>query len=239
MEDISVKGLKRNPEVIKSYFNVKGDITTVTDDIMVIFPERYINRKLATIGNVVTCLSMYAILDGQDNYAITNVPIIQTLTPSTIGDCKINGDNYKLLSFDAGSVFLPSNKLIVRDNFIYDIFDEFFVKGKLPWYYNYHDVANMFLESKTYAGSRIGSDPLIFEMLTAIISRLPEDKKVYFRTIAGENNINPVYVGLNNVYYSFDNTAAKIIGSRMGAGINVALVEPEKKSSATADILRS
>ena len=124
---------------------------------------------------------------------------------------------------------------------MYDIFDEFFVQGNVPWYLNYDDLSNIFIESKKYANSNIGSDPLAFEILSSIVTRSSEDKKVYYRHLitSGNNKIKPDYVGLNNPYYSFDNTGAKLIGSRFGAGLNVALVEPEKKTSATSQILRA
>ena len=238
MENIDVSGLKRRPDVIKSYFNVKGNITTVNEDVIVVFPERYINRKLVIMGTNVSVVSCYAIIDNNNNYAVCSAPIFQTLSPTNMSDSVMNGVKFKVLYFDKGSVFIPNNKLIVRDSFIYELFDEFFVQGKIPWYINYTDISNLFLEADKYAGSRVGDDPLIYEILTSIISRSKDDKKEYFKNNITED-LQPAYVGLNNPYYSFNNTGARIIGSRFGTGLNVALVEPEKKTSETTDILRS
>lgn len=242
METLSVNGLKRNPAKIKSLLKVGGNITTALDNLRVIFPERYINRKLAILDQRVQVLSLYAILDDDGNYAVVNAPIIQTVTPSNITDVTVNGKPYKVLHFIKNNVMIPNNTLIMRDNFLYDLFDELFIKGNVPWYLDYNDVASIFLESKKYANSNIGKDPLSFEVLTSIITRDPNDKKIYARqtiTPANMDKLKFSYIGLNNPYYSFDNTGAKLIGSRFGDGVNVAIVEPEKKTSATTDILRS
>lgn len=242
MDNLLINKLKRNPEKIQSLLKVTGDITTALDNLYVIFPERFIDRKLAFIDSEVKVLMCCAILDDSNNYALINAPIFQTLTPSNISNVKCEDDTYKLLSFKANTVIIPNNNTILTDNFMYDVFDEFFIKGKIPWYLNYEDVSNVFLESKKYAGSNIGNNPLIFEMLTSIITRLDKDKKIYLRHILTKENKNKIqstYIGLNNPYYSFDNTGARLIGSRFGAGLNVALVEPETKTSATTEILRS
>lgn len=242
MESLQISKLKRNARKLENSIKVTGDITKAVEDVYVVFPERYINRNLATIDTEIKVVSCYALLDNKNNYAVVNAPIFQTLTPTNINTIDIDGDKYKILEFDANTVMIPNNSCIVRDSFLYDIFDEFFVKGNIPWYLNYEDLSDIFAQAKTYANSNIGSNPLIFEILTSVISRSPKNKKIYFRDIATSSNkdkITPEYVGLNNPYYSFDNTGAKLIGSRLGAGLNVAIVEPETKTSATSEILRS
>ena len=242
MENISTTELKYNPAAFSNIFNVKKDVTITNANIMVLFPDRYINRKLVLMDNVISIVAIYAIVDENNNYCTVLAPIFQTMTPNLIRDVNVDGEPYKALYFDAGDVFIPNNKLIVRDSFIYDLFDEFFIKGKVPWFLNYEQLSNLFAESKKYANTNVGADSMAFEILTAIISRYNKDKKVYFRTVVDKSNRNaltPTYVGLNNPYYSFDSTGAKLIGSRFGTGLIVGMVEPETKTSVTTDILRS
>lgn len=239
MEQFDISSLKRNSEKISTHFEVKNGITTVKNNVVVIFPEHFINAKLCQLGTTVNVLSLYAIVDEDDNYAVCSAPIIQTLTPSVIKDIGINGVNYKALVFNKDSVFLPNNNLIVRDDIIYNIVDELFIKGFVPWYLNYEDMGNLFIKSKQYTGNGIGNDPLTFEILASIVSRLSSDKKIYYRHKKDNDKSDPEYVGMNNPYYSFNNTGARLIGSRFGAGLNTALVEPETKSSATTEILTS
>lgn len=232
---------KRKPDVLKNKFKIIKNMTITTDDISVMFPSRFINKGLCDIGDVVKVVGIYAVMDSHNNYSVVNTPIFQFLVPNNITDIEINDTEYKLLSFDKNSVFIPDNSLIVSDSFIYQIFEELFLNGNVPWYLDYNDLSSVFEESKKYAGSNIGNDSMAFEILSAIVSRSPIDKKIYFRQTLDKTNSGnkPEYVGLNNIYYSFDNTGAKILGSYFGDGLVSALVDPEKKTSTTAEILRA
>lgn len=241
MTTISIERLKRRPEIIKSKFKLSKNMTITSDDLMVIFPTRFINKELCFIGDIVRVIGIYAVIDMQNNYSVTNTPIMHTLVPNNISDIEIDNVKYKLLTFDENSIFMPNNDLIVSDSFIYNLFEELFLNGNIPWYLNYNDLSDVFKESKRYAGSNIGNDNMAFEILTAIVSRSQLDKKIYFRQTL--DKVKPdsklEYVGLNNLYYSFDNTGAKILGSYFGDGIVAALVDHEKKTSTTAEILRA
>ena len=240
MDKFDITRLKRNSSVIKNKLKVVKDVTLVTDDLQVMFPTRYINSKLCIMGSNIKVIGLYAIIDYNNNYSVVNAPIIQNLLPNNISDVEVEGVEYKLLNFDKNNVFLPTNKLIVSDNFIYNMFEELFIKGNIPWYVSYEDLSNIFIESKKYTNSNIGNNSMALEILTAIVSRDPSNKKTYYRQILDKiKNENPSYVGLNNLYYSFDNTGAKILGSYFGDGIVAAIVDKEKKTSKTAEILRS
>lgn len=241
MATINIDRYKRKPEIIKSKLKITKNITVTTDDLLVMFPTRYINKGLCFMGDIIKVVGIYAIADLYNNYSVVNTPIFHYLLPNNITDIEINDVKYKLLSFDKNNVFMPDNKLIVDDSFIYNIFEELFLNGNIPWYLNYNDLSNVFEESKRFSGSNIGNDNMAFEILTAIVSRSPENKKIYFRQILDKvnPNSNVEFVGLNNLYYSFDNTGAKILGSYFGDGIVAALVDPEKKTSTTAEILRA
>lgn len=242
METLNYKNFKRNPDKIKQLLKITGNITTALEDLRIIFPQRYINTGLAILDQKIQLLSVYALADEKDNYAVVSAPIMQVLTPANMTDVSIEGEIYKVMYFTKNNVMIPNNTLIMKDNFFYNLFKEFFMNGSIPWYLNYNDVTKLFLESKKYANSNIGKDPLSFEILTSIITRDPNNKKVFARQCPLINNVDKTkfsYVGLNNQYFSYDNTGAKLIGSRFGDGITTALVEPEKKTSATSDVLRS
>ena len=241
MDKFDITRLKRNSSVIKNKFKNIKDITVTTDDILVMFPEKFISKKLCDIGADVRVIGIYAIIDYYNNYSIVNAPIMQRLLPNNISDVEVNGKPYKLLSFDKDSVFLATNKLVVADNFVYNLFEDLFLNGNIPWYLNYKDVVNMFAESKKYANSNIGNDLMAFEILTSIISRSQSDKKVYYRQTLDKvkEDTMPAYVGPNDIYYSYDNTGAKILGNYFGEGLISAIVDKEKETSATAEVLRS
>ena len=239
MDKINVSGLKRNPDVIKSYFKKIKNTIIVTEDITVVFPERYGNRDLAQIGSTVDVMSIYAILDSKKNYAIVNKLIMQNLSPYNITDISIDNKIYKELHFNAGDVFMTNTTLVKTNTLIYNVFDEFFTKGNIPWFLSYDDLSDILIASKEYTGSDIGKNPIAVEILASLIARNPDDKTQYYRTLKEHKKILPVYTGLNNIFYSFDNTGAKLVGGYFGQGVPNAIVVPETKSSEVTKILRA
>jgi hypothetical protein len=242
MDKLNISGLKRNSDIIKSYFKKVGETTVVKANVKILFPARYINRGLAIIGSNVKLLSIFAIVDEKNNYAVVRAPIMQEVSPYVIGEVSLDDVVYKELSFRANDVFITNNNLVKTDNFMYEVFDEFFVKGNIPWFMDYDDVANVMLETGKYADSKIGDNPLTMEILASVIARNPNDKRVFFRkklTPENKNKLKPVYVGLNNIYYSFESTGAKLIGGYFGYGVTAAIVDKEEETSDVAKVLRS
>lgn len=237
MDTINVAKLKRNPDAIKGAIKKVGESYLATKNLKVIFPERYINRKLAIVGSTVKMLSIAAYVDDDGNYTVMNAPIFQELLPYNISTVIINKDEYKQLSFRENDVILINDKLVMSEVFLYDLFDEFFIKGNIPWFMNRVDVAKIFNECGKYAKSNIGNNPLAFEILTSVIARSSTDQRVFFRQTDGSGK--PVYVGLNNIYYSLDNTTAKLVGGYFGYGITVALIDKEKDTTTVSQILRA
>lgn len=125
----------------------------------------------------------------------------------------------------------------MNDSFLYDLFDEFFIKGNIPWFLDYDDVNDLLLETKKYAGSNIGKNPLAFEILTSIIARDPNDKKQFFRKLDNTKK-KPTYVGLNNIYYSYTTTGARLVGGYYGPGVTAAVVDKEEEASYIEKILK-
>ena len=133
------------------------------------------------------------------------------------------------------TVFLINNNLVVSDKFVYDVFDEFFSNGNIPWYLNYEDVARLFEDGVKFANVKIGNDPFIFEILTSIIARTSSDKTKKYRT---NTDGNLAFVGLNDIIYGFNNTGASLIGGYFKDGIVNSIVRKEEESTELVKILR-
>lgn len=237
MKSLDISSLKRNPDKFKNIFKIKDDITLVSEPVYVMFPSRYVNKKLAYLStDILRLVGIYAILDESNNYTVVRTPIYQDLNMNVLDTMTINGDAYYIATFYKDDVFLTNNKLVMMSNFIYELFDEFITKGNIPWYLEYEDVVRLFNSCREFTGSGIGDDPVIFEILTSTISRDPKDKTKYFRL---NPKGKPAYVGLNDVRYGFDNTGARLIGGYFKDGIVSSIVDPERKTSETSKILRS
>lgn len=239
MDDIDISKLKYNPSVIKNKLKIVGDKVITGDDLMVVFPEHFIKRELAIIGSTVKLVSIYCIIDSSYNYAVMASPIYQELSPERITETSISGTLYTVLKFSKDTLFLVTDHLVISDNFLYDVFDEFFIKGNIPFYMDYEKLSGLFLESKKYANSSIGTNSIIFEIITSIISRNSIDKTIYWRhSLNKGTKDNMEYIGLSNIYYAFDNTGAKIIGSYFEPGLVNAVMNKEKTPTETVKVLR-
>ncbi len=241
MDSLKASGYKHNPDVIKRCFKTTGDVITVTEDIKVIFPERYVAQELAYIGSTVRVVSILAIVDSKNNYGVMIAPVYIELSPMNITSVTIDNGVNKVLEFEKGGIFTGNRNLVRNEGFMYNLFDEFFLKGKIPWFLGYDHISDLLIESKKYAGSNIGKNPIAMEILTAIISRDVNDKKVFFRQILESNKSKKqkTHIGLNNIYYSFDNTASKLVGGYYGAGVTSAVINKEKETTVVADMLRA
>ncbi len=238
MESLNISGLKRKPEVIAKHFKAVGDATVVTSNLRIIFPERYVARGLAVMGSHVRLLSVYAVLDDDNNYGIVNIPIFINITPTNISEIDIEGKLHVVCHFEKDNIFTTNNTLVIEDDFLYDLFDEFMIQGNIPWYIEYDDIANILHESEKYVARDIGSNPVAMEILASIISKSPEDSKLYYRQ-SKKVNVRPKYLGLSKSYVYGDSTISKVVGNYYSVGVTSAILNKETETTDIEEILRA
>ena len=236
-DSFEIRGLKRKPEAFKTVFKIKDNSTLTTSRVFVLFPERYVKIGLADISiDFVKVVGIYAIVDEKHNYTVLNTPIFHELLPSSTETVMIDDEPYIKCTFEKDSIFLSSNDLIVMDSFVYDLFNEFYLHGNVPWFFDYEDLPNVFRTSKQFNNIPIGNDIVTWEMLTSIVTRYTSDKTKYHRQVLDKPYS---FVGLNDIRYGYDNTGARIIGGYMKEGITTAIIDQEKETSDTSRLLRA
>ena len=182
-------------------------------------------------------LGIYGIIDENNNYATCIAPIQQKLIVSKIEDATCeDGKLYKVLYINKDEVMIDNNDLVINDNQIYYIYDQFYVKGIIPFYISYNLLPTLLAESGKYNGTSIGHSRLVFEILSSIVAR-GKDKNEYYRNSPELGKENPNWVSLGNIYYSLKSTSSKIIGGYYGTGISVAVLNQEEEASALEKLL--
>ena len=244
MVDIDVSKFKRDGNYIKGILTNKNNILATKADISILIPGRYEDRDLMQLGATITTISVYAIVDmSTRKYAVMNLPIFIELEPSSVDNITIGGNLYKKLNFVKGDIVSSNTTLVRKDDFVFNLFDEFFIKGKVPWFLSYLDASNILTQAKKYADSNIGNNPIAMEILVSIIARSEKDKKIPFRYTTGDGKDLDkkivAYTGLQNPYYSFDNTVSKVAGSFFTKGLNSTIVDKQATSTKVEDILRA
>lgn len=239
--------LKRDPDKIRKCLKKVGDTTVATEDLSIVFPVRFVNKGLCKLDITTELIAYYAILDTKGNYGVTTSPAMQHLKPSNITTTSITRttggtEQYIVLKFYKGNVVYTTSSMVKEGSIIFNIVNELFMNGNIPWYFNYEDISSLLLDSKLYTGSDVGSNPVGLEVLTSLVCKSPKNFILPYKDgLKTRDDIlkdYPYIQGLNDVL-SYDDTGAKLIGSYMDQGLTSALVEKESKSADASDLLRS
>ena len=222
--------LKRSSEALKSIVKLKDDVLSCTEDIKIVFPARYVNRELASFDNGTSVLGVWAYVDSKGNYSLSNVPGMINITPNNISIKLINDQEYYICEFEAGGIISPHFKVLQTENIMYILYDDFFVRGNIPVFFNYSDLTNISINATKYSGSKLSKYKATFELLVSIVAKDPADKNSYYRHSDVVGKKIPKYIGLSNVFRSIAGTLSKISGSYQDHGILVAVSESESES---------
>lgn len=239
---MDVSKLKRDAKAIHSKLQRAGKSIKAKERVRIVVPSRFKDKQLVTIGNTVVVVGVYAILDDAGNYGVslTNTKLI--ITPDVTNDIMIDDEAHLEFIFEPKSTIFPNVDAVRNINLPYLIFDEIISKGKTPWYLSYSDLTKLFDTAKAFAGVNLGSNHAIFEMLTAMRARQPDDKFKYLRhKLFTKKDFGQDYsiVPLASVQFGATNTSAKLIGARLDEGLASALVYPSEQTENIETILRT
>ena len=204
-------------------------------------PVRFEERRLAVIG-AETYIACHFVMIVEDSfYSVCNTNSMLQITPTTTTKVMVDDSEYYEFFFDAGSTIAPSLDLVMRDVFVYYVYDEFISKGRVPWYFDYEDLGKIFETAKEFAGANIGSNQEVTELIISLIARSPTDRSKYYRQFVkdlSELQTKPaVFIPLKSVQGA-TNTTNKLTGSYMTDGIISSLVNPSDRVERIEGLLR-
>lgn len=236
--------LKRVSSSALSYLveNTAGQVLT-KKDCRVQIPVRFTEIGLGEIGINTFSYGFFPIIFDTGEYAVMNVCSMVELNPYKLTIVSIEDVDYYEFHFDAGQVVIKTTDLVKREALMYNVFDEFVFKGKLPWYAEYDDVGKLFDTAKHHADSNVSQNLEVIEFIASMISRSKADRTKYIRTVA--NSYEDVklekvdFVPLKSVFYSVNSTLNKIAGSYFNDGVTSALVQRSENVEKIEAIIRS
>lgn len=212
---------------------VKGKaLLTKDDEAYIIIPSRYREVNMAQYGSDNKIYGIYALVVG-NYYTVSNINGMVSVDPYKITQIKYDDVSYDVLIFQPESTIIKTLKIVKQEALIYNVFDNFLIKGKIPFYIEYQDILKLFDTAKEHAGSRIGENIRIIELITSILARNPTNPNEYYRTI---NKGKPFYVGFNSVQSGTMTSMNKILGAYSGEGVISSIVSPTEGK--TQDIER-
>lgn len=244
MDKYFLKDMKRVDGVFKSYLKEVGNRTFAEKDFSILFPSFFVNRNLARIENKVEVLLIAMLFDPKSNqYTTISLPVKQFFIPDSVYQVQLNGIDHYKMDFKAGEIVTPNNECIQSSDFIFDVFELFFLLGKIPVYLSYTECGDILSQAKKYAGSGAGDNIIAMHIITAVISRVMGDEgKLYKEVIKSKDDLKKYsisYKGLKDPFYGVDSTANAIIGGHLTDNIIGSVMVPEKESNKIANILKA
>ncbi len=237
MEKYLSTSFKRNDKKIKAKLKTVKESIEVTETLYVYFPKRFEDINITTIYDVVKTIGTFIVSDSSFNYALINIPTLLELEPSVIETTTIDDVEYTKLTLTKGNKLLVNTTILKDSSFIFKIFDEFCIKGKVPFYINADDLLKLFLTSEKYNGSKIGNNPLGLEAIVSIMTRDSEDVHKFIRhtnkDLSKLTYHDTQFVGLADVNAGIKTNIAKLTGAYLNDGITSVIVNP---SANEADI---
>ncbi len=210
-------------------------------DIKIQCPQRFAEHGLAKIDVETKVVGILAYIVEDKYYAVTLVNAMIQLSPTETNRIMINGVPYYEFFFAKGSTVIPNLNLVKQDTLVYNIFDEFLSKGRIPWYIDYFDLGRILSTAKKYAGTNLAENQEVLELIVSMISRVPDDRTKYYRSsIKSLKDIQerpPIFTPLRSVRYGATNTTNKLAGAHFSDGLTSALIDPAERVERIEGIL--
>lgn len=239
---MDVHKLRRDPSLAQSAFVTKNGILTAKENCAIMIPKRFVERSLATVGSENRTIGICAWIVG-DRYFVTLTNAYLPITPLSTREVLVDGDVYVLFEFQKNGVVCPNVNLVKDSRVMFQISEEILAKARVPWYMNYEDRMKMFRSGLKHAGTFIGSQREVVEIMTAANTRSKKDRAKFFRETLRKQedakNGDQVPTALKTVEDSATTTLTRITGSYMDRGMTAALNNPSERVEPIEEYLRA
>lgn len=236
--------IKRNPDSAKTFlFEDKAGRIFTKQNCEIHMPVRFADRGLGQIGINTFVYGCFPIIFENGDYSVCNVTSLIEIDPFKTTTKIIDEVEYYVFHFKANDIVIKNSQLVKRDTMMFNVFEEFIFKGKIPWYMEYEDVGKLFDTAKEYGDSTVGKNQVTIELLASMIGRTKKNRSKYLRLTVNnykDININEVaFVPMQSVYYSTNSSINKLTGNYFNDGVTSALVNPSKDVTDIESILRA
>lgn len=220
---------KRDSKRVYKAINRVGNKIIALEELRMMFPTRWLERDLAEISTNISVIGYVALITKDNKYAVSKVAAFFRTEPDKMSNEIVNDEKYTVFHYEKGSQVVCSTDMVVIDSLVHPIYTEFLGSGKIPWYYSYDDLHNLFEGIQYYNEVDKGGDIAIWSFMAATASRDPDNLQEYFRRSKKIEESKPTIIGLKQVHFHGGNVLAKLGGSYYDAGTTSALVNPSTR----------
>lgn len=239
---MDVTKLKLDPVRAKANIKQIGKTIITTKDCKIQFPVDYTNANLANVGAETQALGVFPIIYEDSYYTLNNTLAQFRMKANELEVVKINGVDYNELHFAAGDTLFLSTDLVVANKLVYYAYSYFIEKGKIPWFLNLFDIANLFSTAAEHAGVKLGNKT-IMDIIVMTMARDSKDiYKLYKHIIKDVKDIEtnpPTMIPFDSVIFNTSDTTSKLNGSYFTQAVNAALVNKSERVEIIEELLRT
>jgi len=231
---------QRSPVRVRAHLKELSDGSVICDkDCKIYIPTAFRDKHLASLGNDIYIVGIYMLSVEDKYYAVSMVPSMMRIDPSSINQVVIDGVDHFEFIFEAGDTVFASTDLVKNAKLLYYVFDYIVARGKVPPYLNYLDLGKLFDYAPKFTGTKLASTPTILHMLLSMICRDPKDLSKYFRQVTNGKDLESVtYVPMRSATHGATNTTARLMGAHFTDNLTSALVNPSEREENIEHILR-
>lgn len=226
--------MKRDKDFIKSKIYVKDGKVYTKEKTIIEFPKWYETKELLDIQDVTYLYGVFAIII-DDKYSVSIIPTLINTTPIIIREVERENGTYIQFVYGKDDVLIDNTNVVKKDLLSYNLFENFFIYAKSPWFVDYEDRIKILDNLFTYSNSNLGDNFVASELVTSFIARTKKDKSVFLRQ---DPTAEADFVDLTNVYYSALSTLNKVAGNYFTEGLTSALVQKEKEPTKLENLVR-
>jgi len=227
--------MKRDSLYIQSNIIEKDNKFFTKEKTIIEFPKWYADKDLMEIiDNEYYIYGIFAIKIN-NKYSVSIIPTMINTTPIIIKEIKINEIDYYQFIYNKNNCIINNKSVVKKELLSYNMFENFFIRAKIPWFLEYKDLIKIMDNLNKYAKSPLGDNYLASELVISFIARSKKNLKTFYR-LDLKNDIE--YVDLLNPYYSSLNTVAHLAGGYFQENLVSAILDKEKETSKLEELVR-
>jgi hypothetical protein len=224
----------RDKDFIRKNLYIKDGKIYTKEKTIIEFPKWYEDKELLDIKEVTYLYGIFAIIIG-DKYSVSVIPTLVNTTPIVVKEVEREGITYVQFIYGKDDCLIDNTNVIKKDLLSYNLFENFFIYAKIPWFIEYEDLIRITDNIFKYSKSNLGNNFIATELVTSFIARNSKNKSMFFRQ---EPKGDVEYVDLTNPYYSSISTLAKISGNYFTESLTSAIVQKEKEPTKLENLVR-
>lgn len=227
--------MQRDSSYIQSNIIEKDNKFFTKEKTIIEFPKWYADKDLMEIVNNEYYIYGIFAIKMNNKYSVSIIPTLINTTPIVIKETQVNDTEYYQFIYNKNDCIINSKSVVKKELLSYNMFENFFIRAKVPWFLEYEDLIKIMDNLNKYAKSPLGDNYLATELVTSFIARSKKDLKTFYRLALNED---VEYIDLLNPYYANLNTVAHLAGGYFQENLVSAILNKEKEPSKLENLVR-